>query len=181
MSSSADGPALDLRRLVASLDRHQVEYLLCGGAAATATAYGARRLSEDADCVVRRERANLDRLAGALRELNGRLRVAGMSDEEAKRLPVQIDARTLCDLSITTWMTAAGPLDVLAGLQAADGRLVPYEELAERATVLQAAGSVVRAASLDDIIVAKERANRLKDQDALPALRALREAGGLTE
>lgn len=69
--TTADGPRLDLRRLIAALSRHGVEYLLCGGAAATA--YGAERPSEDADCVVRRERANLDRLAAVMRELGARL------------------------------------------------------------------------------------------------------------
>lgn len=55
--------------------------MLVGGVAALA--YGANRPTEDADCVVRRERSNLDRLAAALRELDARLRVAGLSDEEA--------------------------------------------------------------------------------------------------
>jgi hypothetical protein len=69
-----DGPPLDLRRLIGVLDRYQVEYLIVGGAAAFA--YGAERPTDDADCVVRRERANLDRVAGVLRELNARLRAA---------------------------------------------------------------------------------------------------------
>jgi predicted nucleotidyltransferase len=73
-------------------------------------------------------------------------------------------------------MTDAGPFDVLAGLEASDGRLVPYEELAERANVLEGDGFVIRAASLEDIIAAKERANRAKDREALPELRALRDA-----
>ncbi len=169
-----DGPPLDLGRLIGALDRHEVKYLLCGGAAATA--YGAERLTEDADCVVSRERANLDRLAEAMREINARLRVAGMTDEEAKLLPVQIDGATLADLSITTWMTDAGPFDVLAGLEASDGRLVSYEELVQQASVLQGEGFVIHAAGLDDIIRAKERADRPKDREALPELRAIRDS-----
>lgn len=147
---------------------------MCGGAAATA--YGAERPTEDADCVVSRERANLDRLAEAMRDLNARLRVARTTDEEAKLLPVQIDGATLADLSITTWMTDAGPFDVLAGLEAPDGRLVPYEELVQRASVLQGEGFVIHAAGLDDIIRAKERADRPKDREALPELRAIRDS-----
>ena len=77
---------------------------------------------------------------------------------------------------MTTWMTDAGPLDVLAGLEASDGHLRPYEELLERATTVQGAGFVIRAASLDDIIEAKERANRPKDREGLPELRAIRDA-----
>jgi hypothetical protein len=54
--------------LIEVLDRHQVEYLIVGGAAAVA--YGAERPTEDADCVVSRDTVNLVRLANALRELN---------------------------------------------------------------------------------------------------------------
>jgi hypothetical protein len=118
------GPPHDLARLIQVLDRHRVEDLLVGGAAARA--YGAGRLTEDADCVVGRDRANLDRLAQALRELNARLRVGGMSDDEARLLPVRIDGHMLASTEISTWMTDAGGFDVLAGLVAADGHLLPY-------------------------------------------------------
>lgn len=170
-----DGPPLDLPRLIEVLDRHAVEYLIVGGAAAFA--YGAERPTDDADCVVRRTRPNLERLAGALRELNARLRVGKMSDAEAKMLPVQIDSTTLDMAGMSTWMTDVGPFDVLAGLKAADGHLVPYEELVLRATVLHGDGFVIRAAALEDIIAAKERADRAKDREALPELRAIRDAG----
>jgi hypothetical protein len=59
-----DGPPRDLPRLIEVLDRYEVE--IVGGAAAYA--YGAERPTEGADCVVRRERTNLDRVAGVLRE-----------------------------------------------------------------------------------------------------------------
>jgi hypothetical protein len=143
-----DGPPHDLGRLIEVLDRHGVEYLMVGGVAAIG--YGAKRPTEDADCVVRRERPNLDRLAGALQELNARLRVGGMTDAEARLLPVQIDGTALDMAGMSTWMTDAGPFDVLAGLEAADGQLVPYEELAQRATVLQGNGFIIRAAGLED-------------------------------
>lgn len=58
-------PPLEFGKLVETMDRHGVEYLLVGGSAAGL--YGAERPTEDADWVVCRERANLDRLAGALR------------------------------------------------------------------------------------------------------------------
>jgi len=73
-----EGPRHDLRRLIEVLDRHGVEYLLVGGA--VAAAHGAERLTDAADCVVRRGRDNLNRFAGALRELDARLRVGGMTD-----------------------------------------------------------------------------------------------------
>jgi hypothetical protein len=45
---------------------------------------------------------NLERLAGALRELGARLRVAGMTDEEARQLPVVLDGPTLAAFGSTT-------------------------------------------------------------------------------
>lgn len=172
--ASPDGPSHDLPRVIEVLDHHDVEYLIVGGAAAVA--YGAQRPTDDVDCVIRREKANLARMADALRELNARLRVGGMSDDESRQLPIQIDATTLELAGMTTWMTDAGPFDVLAGLEAHDGRLKPYEELAERSTILQGEGFLIRAASLDDIIEAKERADRAKDPDGFPELRAIRDA-----
>ncbi len=169
-----DGPPHDLTRLIKTLDRHGVAYLLAGGAAARA--YGAERLTEDADCVVARDRDNLERLAGALKELNARLRVGGMSDDEARQLPVQLDGPTLAKTDISTWMTDAGAFDVLPGLVAADGHLAPYEELAERETLIEGRGFTIRAATLEDIIAAKEQANRSKDREALSELRALRDS-----
>jgi predicted nucleotidyltransferase len=54
--------------------------------------------------------------------------------------------------------------------------LVPYEELVERSTVLRGDGFVIPAAGLEEIIRAKERADRIKDREALPELRRLRDA-----
>jgi len=170
----SSGPPHDLARLIEVLDRHGVDYLLAGGAAARA--YGAERLTEDADCVVSRERANLDRLASGMCELNARLRVSGMSDDDARQLPVQLDGKMLTSADISTWMTDAGGFDVLPGLVGADGLVVPYEDLAQRQTIIRGAGFTIRAAALEDIIAAKEHAGRPKDRDALPELRALRDA-----
>jgi hypothetical protein len=91
----SDGPRHDLRRLIEVLDRHGVEYLLVGGAAATA--HGAERPTDDADCVVSRGRENLDRLAAALRELKARRGLYGtlgpLSRVDAQRTPICADMR----------------------------------------------------------------------------------------
>jgi hypothetical protein len=103
-SMSRDGtPVLDADRILAVLDRHQVDFLVVGGVAAIA--HGATRPTSDLDCVARRSGTNLDRLAAALRELNARLRVAGLSDEEAAALPTQLDRDTLGRMNISTWRT----------------------------------------------------------------------------
>ena len=97
------------------LDAAGVEYLLVGGLAAHA--HGAHRRTMDVDCVPNTTAANLERLALALRHLNARLRVGGMTDDEASRLPVQLDAATLTAFGSSTWMTDAGPLDLLVELR----------------------------------------------------------------
>jgi len=111
-----------------------------------------------------------------MRELNARLRVTGLSDYDARHLPVQVDADALGRMELSTWMTDAGGFDVLSALQDERGGVIPYEQLVERATYLRIGGSIiVRAAALEDIIVAKEQADRPKDREALPELRAIRD------
>jgi predicted nucleotidyltransferase len=45
-----------------------------------------------------------------------------------------------------------------------------------RLTIVRGEGFTIRAAALEDIITAKERAVRPKDLEALPELRALRDS-----
>jgi len=167
------GPPLDLNRLLEVLTRNDVDFVVVGGSAAGFL--GASRLTEDADCVVRRERANLERLASALREVHARLRVARMSDEDAKALPVKVDGTMLETVGNSTWMTDAGPFDVLADLKDFEGRSVSYEELLTRSIAVRGDGFAVHVASIDDIIAAKTFANRDKDREALPELLDIQE------
>jgi hypothetical protein len=104
-----------------------------------------------------------------MRELHARLRVGGMTDDEARQLPVKVDASMLQGMEITTWMTDAGGFDILPG------HIVPLEELVTRGTAIPYNGVTIRLASLEDIITAKEHADRPKDHEALPELRALRD------
>jgi len=80
-----DGPALEVKRIVGTLDRRGVSYLLIGGLGATL--YGAERVTQDIDVLLRTDAENLARLAVALRDLGAFLRVGGLSDEEARALP----------------------------------------------------------------------------------------------
>ena len=116
---------------------------------------------------------NLERLAAALRELNARLRVGSMSDDEARRLPVVVNAATLESFGSSTWMTGAGPVDLLVELRDRDGGRHSYRELARRAVRYEVGGVTVSLASLDDIIGSKEFAGREKDREGLPELHGL--------
>ncbi len=112
--AASEPPPLDIPRLIETLHRHGVECLLVRGVAAVA--HGARRPTNDVDCLARRTEANLERLAAAMRELNAPLHVEGLSDEEATALPVRIVGPTLARMEISTWRTDAGDLDVLADI-----------------------------------------------------------------
>ena len=161
-------PELRLGALIGALERHQIEYLVVGGVAAQA--YGATRVTKDLDCVVRHQRENLDRLAGALKELGARLRVSKLSDEEAKLLPLQLDASSLAANQMWTLRTDVGDLDVLANIPGAGGTKLGYDALVERGSVVQVENLNILVASLDDVIVSKQVADRPKDHEALPEL-----------
>ncbi len=172
--AEGDSPELHLEVLIGTLQRHNVEFLVVGGVAAQG--YGATRVTKDLDCVVRQQRENLDRLANALRELGARLRVGGLSDDEAKLLPFQLDGASLAGGQTWTLRTDAGDLDMLANILGKGGTRLDYEALAERAGVVQLESLIILVASLDDVIVSKQVADRQKDHGALPEL--LEIAGG---
>ena len=169
----ADDSPLDRDRIIECLSRHEVEYLLVGGIGAQM--HGATRPTRDFDSLPATSKENLDRLASAMRELNARLRVEGMTDEESRALPLPLDAESLARMDVSTWRTDAGDLDVLTAIPTRDGGRARYDELAVRAERVEIGGVVVMVAGLDDIIASKESANRTKDREALIELRELRE------
>ena len=177
---AGEGPSLDFARIMQTLDRHGVEYLLVGGAAAIG--YGAQRGTQDVDCMVPRGNDdNFRRLGGAMSELGARIRAEGLDDDVAKTLPANLDPRALGRAEISTWMTDAGALDVLTDLPDRTGTRLTYETLVERAQPQDIAGVRIRLAALEDIIASKEWANRAKDHEALPELYAIRDAQAAAE
>lgn len=151
--------------------RHRVAYLIVGGVGAQL--HGAVRPTNDFDSLPDVSEDNLDRLAAALRELGAFLRVDGLTDDEARGLPVRIDRATLTRMDISTWRTTAGDLDVLTAIPTRDGGRARYEDLVSRASSVDFGGVPVRVAALDDIIASKEQANRPKDLAALDELQRL--------
>ena len=163
-------PALDRARIIEVLERHDVDYLVAGGVGAQL--HGATRQTADFDSLPASSTENLERLAAALRELRAFLRVGGLSDGEARRLPTRIDAVALSRLEISTWRTDAGDLDVLMVLRRRDGARVTYEELSPRAAELHVDGIAVWVAALEDIIESKEFADRPRTERPRPRARS---------
>lgn len=167
--------SFDPDALLEALDRHGVDYLIVGGVAARA--HGARRPTSDLDVLPSDTAENLGRLATALRALNARLRVGGMSDEEARQLPVDINEATLRAFGSSTWMTDDGPLDIVGELRDPSGASRTYGDLVSRSSAQRVGAVTVQVVGLDDLIEAKEFAARDKDREALPELRSLRDRG----
>ncbi len=175
MTRSGEGEsAPDVTRIVETFERHGVEYLIVGGV--SAQVHGAQRATGDFDCLPVTTRANLERLAAAMRELGARLRVEGLSDEQARELPIPLDGAWLANMDISTWRTDAGDLDVMTGMPARDGRRRSFADLVPRARRARLGPVSVLVPHLDDIIASKEWADRPKDREALDELRALAEA-----
>lgn len=141
-----DHPPLDVNRIVEIFDRHSVQYLLVGGVAARL--HGATRLTEDVDVLPADDDENLRRLGAALTELGAFLRVGGLSDDEARALPVRLDGATLRGMEVSTWRTTAGDLDVLRSLRDLDGARRSYVELEQRSIAISTNDVEIRLAGL---------------------------------
>jgi hypothetical protein len=162
-------PPVQAGELLLLLDRHGVRYVLIGGLAATV--HGATRVTFDIDLVPDWTRANLERLASALREAEAKL----VAPEAPEPVAFPIDAHSLNQFEVPTWRTAYGDLDVVVGTPTTKrGVLASYRDLADRATKADAFGVTILVASLDDVIESKQALARESDLVALPELHRLR-------
>lgn len=148
-------------QILRALEAHHIRYIVIGAIAAVAA--GAPILTTDLDITPESSRANLERLALALRDLDAKLR--SPSAPEGVRFP--IDADMLATAESWTLTTRAGNLDVMFSPAGTHG----YDDLRRGARREQIAGVAVAVAALADVIRSKEAANREKDTMQLPVLR----------
>lgn len=152
----------DPLEILRALERHGVCYVLIGAAAARIA--GAPVVTDDIDVTPATDRANLERLANALRELGARLRSAG----DPEGVPFPVDVEMLSTAEMWTLTTSAGDLDVCFRPAGTRG----YDDLRREASRQRlGAGLTVTVASLRDVIRSKEAAGRDKDLAQLPLLR----------
>lgn len=164
-------PPLQTERIVATLDRHGVDYVLIGGLAAVA--YGSAIPTTDLDLVPESTRSNLGRLANALRELEAQMRVPDL----AYPVSVPLDDHTFDAFTTASFRTPYGDVDVVLRPDAPGPRRhFTYQELNARAQSRQAFGVTIRVADLQDVVDSKAAAGRPQDLAALPHLAALRQA-----
>ena len=154
-------PDPDPLAVLRALERHGVRYVLIGAAAARIA--GAPVVTDDIDVTPATDRANLERLAEALRDLDARLRTR---TEEGGPFPV--DAAVLATAETWTLTTSAGDLDICFAPSGTRG----YDDLRREAAETELGGGLtVPVASLRDVIRSKEAAGRDKDLAQLPILR----------
>ena len=158
---------LDLTRLLGTLHRHDVQFVLVGGMAAVA--HGSALPTEDVDIAPARDVANLTRLAEALDELGARLRTG---DPDGVAFPTTA-AFLAAQPHLLNLQTDAGDLDLTITPSGFPGG---YDDLVPDAISVELVeGHVTVVASLQDVITSKQAAGRDKDAQALPHLRALLE------
>lgn len=156
------------------LASHRVDFVIVGGVAARLR--GAPLVTQDVDVTPSRRADNLSRLAGALEDLEARLRTATEPDGVA----MPFDPRLLASAAVWTLVTKFGDLDLVMDPAGTGG----YADLirdADGLTVARSPDLVVEVASLADVIRSKEATGREKDRAALPLLRrTLEESAGAT-
>lgn len=154
---------LQAEDLFACLDRHGVRYVLVGGLAAVL--HGSPLPTLDADICPATDPDNLVRLAGALEELDARIRTPDTADGVA----FPRTAAFLEGIGLLNLMTRLGDLDLAFAPAGTQG----FPDLAARACPMIIRGVTVLVARLEDVIRSKEAANRPRDHRALPMLRQL--------
>jgi predicted nucleotidyltransferase len=153
----------DFERLLQTLGRGGVEFIVIGGVAASA--HGAIRATRDIDIVYARSPANLSSIERALAPLSPRLRGGPPG------LPFRLDAATLQAGLNFTLSTDLGEID-LFGEVAGGGR---YEDLVAESRTLDLFGVSCLCLGLDALIRVKRAAGRPKDFEAIAELEALRD------
>ncbi|MGH7720665.1 MAG: hypothetical protein ACREON_17695 [Gemmatimonadaceae bacterium] len=158
-----DGAPLDPERLIRTLARHCVRYVLIGAVAARLQ--GFPRMTADADITPATDPENVRRLAAALRELDARV----YTESVPEGLPFDCSPRTLARADIWNLVTSVGRLDVAFTPSGTEG----YADLIRHAVSFDVFGVKLDVASLEDIIRSKEAADRPQDRQDVIILREM--------
>jgi len=153
----------DFRHLLQTLSGAGVDFILVGGAAATA--HGSARLTADLDIVYERSKGNIVKLAAALASSKPYLRGAPPG------LPFRWEADTIERGLNFTLTTSMGDLDILGEITGGG----PYEKLLPHCVGMTVFGVKVLCLGLEHLIRAKRAAGRPKDLEAIAELEAILE------
>jgi hypothetical protein len=156
----------DFNALLRLLTENEVEFIIVGGAAATA--HGSARLTYDLDIVYGRSGDNLARIVNALGPIQPYLRGAPPG------LPFEWSTETLKKGLNFTLITTLGPLDLLGEIVGGGG----YEQLCSETIEVEVAGVKCRCLNLERLIKVKRAAGRPKDLEVVAELEQILDESG---
>jgi transcriptional regulator with XRE-family HTH domain len=156
-----EGDPFDPGPLLDALDRKEVDFVVVGNVAGIA--HGSAYPADALEVAYARGRRNIERLAGALRDLGAR--PPGAAAEK----PYRLDGQQLQAGMNFAFVTGRGPIELLGQL---DG-VRDYAELRAGATVHEVGGVAVPVASLDHLIGIRRRLDRARDQELVDEYVAL--------
>ncbi len=154
---------MDYEALLQVLANSGVDFIVIGGAAATA--YGSGRLTEDLDIVYDRSPENISKLVKALAPLKLYLRDAPAS------LPFRWEEATVLRGLNFTLTTSLGPLDLFGEIISGGD----YQDLVSHTVLLQVFGVECRFLNLPRLIEIKRATGRPKDREVLAELEVILE------
>ncbi len=154
---------IDFEKVIGVLVSEGVEFIIVGGAAATA--HGSARLTEDLDIVYSRRKENIRRLVEAVKPFDPRLRGA------PENLPFRWDEETIAKGLNFTLTTSLGWLDLLGEITLGGN----YEQLLPDTVKIRIFGKECLCLALRRLIEVKRAAARRKDFEAIAELQAILE------
>lgn len=153
----------DFTALIHRLTENKVEFIIVGGAAATA--HGSARLTLDLDVVYGRSAKNIEQLVKALTSVQPYLRGAPPG------LPFEWSVETIHRGLNFTLTTTLGALDLLGEIVGGGG----YEQLLPNTIRLELGGVECLCLNLERLIEVKRAAGRPKDLETVAELERIQE------
>jgi predicted nucleotidyltransferase len=153
----------DFNALLRLLTENRVEFIIVGGAAATA--HGSARLTLDLDVVYERSRENITRVVNALISIQPYLRGAPSG------LPFGWSIETIEKGLNFTLITKLGALDLLGEVVGGGG----YQQLLPETIKVEIAGVECLCLNLPRLIEVKRAAGRPKDLEVIAELEQIRD------
>ncbi len=153
----------DFNALLRLLTENNVEFIIVGGAAATA--HGSARLTLDLDIVYKRDRENVTRMVNALNSIHPYLRGAPPG------LPFDWSVETIQKGLNFTLTTTLGALDLLGEIVGGGG----YEQLLPATINIEIGGINCLCLGLQRLIEVKRAAGRPKDLEGIAELQQILE------
>lgn len=144
----------------------QVEVVVIGGFAAIT--FGISYATQVVELCYNPDIANIIRLSCALAPLHPRLRVQGLTDEEALVFPFQLDKRTLQQSKLLTLQTDIVALDLMSSVPG----IGDYEKVQNAAIRVSIYGFEFSVLDLPALIISKRAAGRPKDLFIQPQIEA---------